>query len=76
MVLARIAELPAIGRLVGIDARTAHLHAVGTSGKLRPVQIELRTQEARILGVVVGGIVGTQQTMPNRPVWCVSSQHP
>ena len=62
LVLARIGELPGLGRFVRIDARTAHLREVRTSGKPRPIQIGPRTQEAKILGVVVGAIVGTQRT--------------
>ena len=62
LVLARIGELPTLGRFVLIDARTAHLREVGTSGKLRPMQMGPRAQDAKILGVVVGAIVGTQRT--------------
>ena len=62
LVLARIGERPRLGRFVRIDARTAHLREVGTSGRLRPIQIGPKAQEAKILGVVVGAIVGTQRT--------------
>ena len=37
------------------------MREVRTSGKLRPIQIGPRTQEAKILGVVVGAIVGTRR---------------
>ena len=62
LVLARIGERPRLGRFVRIDTKTAHLRKVGTSGKLRPIQIGPRAQDAKILGVVVGAIVGTQRT--------------
>ena len=62
IVLAHIGEVATLGRLVRNEAGRAHLLAAGASRRLRPVPIGPRTQEARVLGIVVGAIVGTQRT--------------
>ena len=59
VVLARVGETPTLPRFARIDSRTAHLNALGTGSKLRPVPVGQRTQEAKIVGLVVGAIVGT-----------------
>ena len=62
VVLARVGETPTLARFIRIDSRTAHLRAVGRDGKLKPVQVGRRTDEAKILGTLVGAIVGTGRT--------------
>ena len=62
VVLARVGETATLGRFARIDSRTAHLCPLDPSAEQGPVPIGRRTNEAEILGIVVGAIVRTQST--------------
>ena len=60
VVLARLGRKVALRRFQRIDAATVRLHPVNPSPEHEPVEIGPTTEDAEIVGIVVGAIVGTR----------------